>query len=107
MITCAKESLPFQTQDALFSAFILQLIRFVAPALISDEGRRPNAQVVFDRMVARGSILAPLRFKEPHQLEETLASFVPGAQTGDVIDSGHEVGEILGDGDHTLDIAMD
>ncbi|KAH8199631.1 hypothetical protein TruAng_006224 [Truncatella angustata] len=66
--------LPFQIEDAFSSAFILHLIRFIDSTLISDDAWSENANIAFDRMISKGSMVAPLRLQELRQLERTLSS---------------------------------
>ncbi|EEY17191.1 conserved hypothetical protein [Verticillium alfalfae VaMs.102] len=61
--------LPFQLEDAFSSAFILYLIRAITPALIQDNNWTENIRSVLDKMISKGSIVAPLRKLELSQLE--------------------------------------
>ncbi|KAH6692311.1 fungal-specific transcription factor [Plectosphaerella plurivora] len=77
--------LPFQLEDAFSSAFILYLVRTVSPALIQDDGWSDNVRSIMDKMISKGSIVAPLRKLELAQLEHIMGVFTP---LGD--DGGHD-----------------
>ncbi|KAI1877732.1 hypothetical protein JX265_003740 [Neoarthrinium moseri] len=68
--------LPFQIEDAFSSAFILHLIHFIMPSLLpeSDNYWRSDARYTFEKMVSKGSVVAPMRLQELEQLERTLSS---------------------------------
>ncbi|KAH8879811.1 fungal-specific transcription factor domain-containing protein [Thozetella sp. PMI_491] len=72
--------LPFQLEDAFSSAFILSLIRVIIPSLLPDDTWRENIHCILDKMISKGSIVAPLRKRELMQLEDTMTSITPGPQ---------------------------
>ncbi|KAF7563413.1 hypothetical protein G7046_g724 [Stylonectria norvegica] len=69
--------LPFQLEDAFSSAFILSLIHAISPSLVQDDSWRNNVTTVLDRMIAQGSLVAPLRKLELNQLESITDSLTP------------------------------
>ncbi|KAJ5770190.1 uncharacterized protein N7511_002241 [Penicillium nucicola] len=69
--------LPFQIEDASSSAFVLYLIRAIAPSLISNDSWCENLECVLDKLIAKGNIAAPLRKLELRQLEQILAPLTP------------------------------
>ncbi|OJJ36607.1 hypothetical protein ASPWEDRAFT_108361 [Aspergillus wentii DTO 134E9] len=71
--------LPFQLEDAFSSAFLLHLIRVVAPSLLQDDSWCDNIQSILNTMISKGSLVAPLRKAELSQLEHIMAPLTPGA----------------------------
>lgn len=73
----AEAFLPFQSEDASSSAFILYLIRTINPALLTDEKWLEDVHYVIDKMISKGSVAAPLRKWELSQLEDALVALSP------------------------------
>ncbi|KAF5645376.1 heterokaryon incompatibility protein het-6 [Fusarium sp. NRRL 25303] len=71
--------LPFQIEYASSSAFLLHLIPIICPSLLSDDSWRDDARYVFDTLIAKGSLIAPLRKVELEQLEQKLAALTPAS----------------------------
>ncbi|RGP66921.1 transcription factor [Fusarium sporotrichioides] len=71
--------LPFQIEYASSSAFLLHLIPVICPSLLSDDSWRDDARYVFDTLIAKGSLIAPLRKVELEQLEQKLSSLTPAS----------------------------
>ncbi|KAM5517935.1 C6 transcription factor, partial [Fusarium oxysporum f. sp. phaseoli] len=71
--------LPFQIEYASSSAFLLHLIPIICPSLLSDESWRDDARYVFDTLIAKGSLIAPLRKVELEQLEQKLSALTPAS----------------------------
>ncbi|CDM31333.1 transcriptional regulator family: Fungal Specific TF [Penicillium roqueforti] len=69
--------LPFQIEDASSSAFVLYLIRAIAPSVISNDTWCDNLALVLDKLIAKGNLAAPLRRLELKQLEQILAPLTP------------------------------
>ncbi|CAJ0548658.1 Ff.00g022710.m01.CDS01 [Fusarium sp. VM40] len=69
--------LPFQIEYASSSAFLLHLIPIICPSLLSDDSWRDDARYVFDTLIAKGSLIAPLRKVELEQLEQKLSALTP------------------------------
>ncbi|KAJ6164769.1 Transcription factor [Penicillium chermesinum] len=69
--------LPFQIEDASSSAFVLYLIRAIAPSLIPNSTWCDNLECVLDKLIAKGNLAAPLRRRELKQLEQILAPLTP------------------------------
>jgi hypothetical protein len=69
--------LPFQIEYASSSAFLLHLIPIICPSLLSDSSWRDDARFVFDTLIAKGSLIAPLRKVELEQLEQKLSALTP------------------------------
>ncbi|PKX93532.1 fungal specific transcription factor domain-containing protein [Aspergillus novofumigatus IBT 16806] len=69
--------LPFQLEDAFSSAFLLHLIRVVAPSLLHDDSWFGDIQCILDKMISKGSSVAPLRKLELTQLEQLLTPLTP------------------------------
>lgn len=69
--------LPFQLEDAFSSAFILHLVRTVSPSLLQDDSWSDNVASIMDKMISKGSIVAPLRKVELAQLEHIMGVFSP------------------------------
>ncbi|KAF5659020.1 heterokaryon incompatibility het-6 [Fusarium heterosporum] len=74
--------LPFQIEYASSSAFLLHLIPIIYPSLLSDDSWRDDARYVFDTLIAKGSLIAPLRKVELEQLEQKLSALTP---TSDIV----------------------
>jgi proline utilization trans-activator len=71
--------LPFQIEYASSSAFLLHLIPIICPSLLSDDSWRDDARHVFDTLIAKGSLIAPLRKVELEQLEQKLSALTPAS----------------------------
>ncbi|KAJ5956284.1 transcriptional regulator family: Fungal Specific TF [Penicillium viridicatum] len=69
--------LPFQVEDASSSAFVLYLIRAIAPSVISNDTWCDNLTLVLDKLISKGNLAAPLRRLELRQLEQILAPLTP------------------------------
>lgn len=69
--------LPFQIEDASSSAFVLYLIRAIAPSLIHSDTWCDHLKCVLDKLIAKGNLAAPLRKQELKQLEQILAPLTP------------------------------
>ncbi|CAG7952694.1 unnamed protein product [Penicillium olsonii] len=69
--------LPFQIEDASSSAFVLYLIRAIAPSVISNDSWCENLECVLDKLISKGNLAAPLRRLELRQLEHVLAPLTP------------------------------
>lgn len=69
--------LPFQIEDASSSAFVLYLIRAIAPSLIQRDTWCDHLNCVLDKLIAKGNPAAPLRRQELRQLEQILAPLTP------------------------------
>ncbi|OAQ76810.1 fungal specific transcription factor [Purpureocillium lilacinum] len=69
--------LPFQLEAAFSSAFVLYLLRVISPSLLQDDAWCNNIQHVLDKMIADGSLVAPLRKVELSQLEHVMAALTP------------------------------
>lgn len=74
--------LPFQLEDAYSSSFVLYLVRTICPFLVPDDNWEENMESVLDKMVSKGSIVAPVRKMELAQLERFMAAFTPPAPAG-------------------------
>ncbi|TKW48324.1 hypothetical protein CTA1_10153 [Colletotrichum tanaceti] len=72
--------LPFQLEDAFSSAFLLYLMRVISPSLLQDDAWCDNIKCVLDRMVAKGSLVAPLRRLELSQLEHIMSALTPAGE---------------------------
>lgn len=79
--------LPFQLEDAYSSAFVLYLVRTICPFLVPDDNWEENMQSVLDKMISKGSIVAPVRKMELVQLERFMNAFTPPAPAGS--NAGH------------------
>ena len=78
MLTFSVDAfLPFQIEDASSSAFVLYLIRAIAPSLIPNSSWHDNLECVLDKLISKGSVAAPLRRRELSQLEQILAPLTP------------------------------
>ncbi|KAF4442228.1 transcription factor [Fusarium austroafricanum] len=71
--------LPFQIEYASSSTFLLHLIPIICPTLLSDDSWRDDARYVFDTLIAKGSLIAPLRKVELEQLEQKLSALTPAS----------------------------
>ncbi|TDZ32465.1 Proline utilization trans-activator [Colletotrichum spinosum] len=69
--------LPFQLEDAFSSAFLLYLVRVISPSLLQDDTWVDNIKCVLDKMISKGSLVAPLRKLELSQLEHIMTAFTP------------------------------
>ncbi|KAF7597621.1 hypothetical protein BBP40_000099 [Aspergillus hancockii] len=69
--------LPFQIEDASSSAFVLYLIRSIAPSLIPNETWSDDLDCVLDKLISKGNVAAPLRRLELKQLDLMLAPLTP------------------------------
>ncbi|KAF3385347.1 Proline utilization trans-activator [Penicillium rolfsii] len=69
--------LPFQIEDASSSAFVLYLIRAIAPSLIQRDTWCDHLNCVLEKLIAKGNPAAPLRRRELRQLEQILAPLTP------------------------------
>lgn len=69
--------LPFQIEDASSSAFVLYLIRAIAPSLIQRDTWCDHLNCVLEKLIAKGNPAAPLRRQELRQLEQILAPLTP------------------------------
>ncbi|KAK1479597.1 fungal specific transcription factor domain-containing protein [Colletotrichum cuscutae] len=69
--------LPFQLEDAFSSAFLLYLIRVISPSLLHDDSWCENIKCVLDKMISKGSLVAPLRKLELSQLEHIMSALTP------------------------------
>ncbi|GKT82401.1 fungal specific transcription factor [Colletotrichum tofieldiae] len=72
--------LPFQLEDAFSSAFLLYLIRVISPSLLHDDSWCENVTCVLDRMISKGSLVAPLRKLELSQLEHIMLALTPAGE---------------------------
>jgi proline utilization trans-activator len=57
----------------------LHLIPIICPSLLSDNSWRDDARYVFDTLIAKGSLIAPLRKVELAQLEQKLSALTPAS----------------------------
>lgn len=73
--------LPFQIEDASSSAFVLYLLRAIAPSLIHSNNWCDNLNSVLDKLISKGNLAAPLRKQELKQLEQILAPLTPNLST--------------------------
>lgn len=72
--------LPFQLEDAYSSAFVLYLVRTISPTLVPDDNWEENIQSVLEKMISKGSVVAPMRRMELSQLEHFMAAFSSAQQ---------------------------
>ncbi|KAK2038465.1 fungal-specific transcription factor domain-containing protein [Colletotrichum somersetense] len=72
--------LPFQLEDAFSSAFLLHLVRVISPSLIQDDTWCENITSVLDKMISKGSLVAPLRKLELSRLEHIMSALTPPAE---------------------------
>ncbi|KAF5020472.1 hypothetical protein F66182_7511 [Fusarium sp. NRRL 66182] len=88
--------LPFQIEYASSSAFLLHLVPVICPSLLSDHSWRDDVTYVFDILIAKGSLIAPLRKVELEQLEQKLSALTPASNivtpelAADIGDDGKE-----------------
>lgn len=66
------------------SGFLLHLITVICPHLIQDPTWRDDMGYILDTMMAKGSLVAPLRKVELGQLEQKLSAFTPVAGPPDL-----------------------
>ncbi|KAJ5828297.1 transcriptional regulator family: Fungal Specific TF [Penicillium rubens] len=89
--------LPFQIEDASSSAFVLYLIRAIAPSVISNDAWCDNLTLVLDKLISKGNLAAPLRRLELRQLEQILAPLTPKLANHNLpqvnLDEGNEIHE--------------
>ena len=71
--------LPFQLEDAFSSAFVLQLIRTIAPWLLPDDSWRNDIECILDRMISKGNVVAPMRKVELNQLAQIMTPLTADA----------------------------
>jgi hypothetical protein len=76
LIPISEAFLPFQLEDAFSSAFLLHVIRVVAPSLLQVSWCE-DIQCILDKMISKGSSVAPLRKLELTQLEQLLTPLTP------------------------------
>ena len=69
--------LPFQLDDVFSSAFLLHLIEYIIPSFIADDSWKKNTETVLDRMITRGSVVAPLRKLELDRLQTMTMQLTP------------------------------
>ncbi|CAG7949011.1 unnamed protein product [Penicillium salamii] len=86
--------LPFQIEDASSSAFVLYLIRAIAPSVISNDSWCENLECVLDKLISKGNLAAPLRRLELRHLEHVLAPLTPKLSYRPPPASSHEGNEI-------------
>ncbi|OLN96028.1 hypothetical protein CCHL11_03248 [Colletotrichum chlorophyti] len=58
-------------------AFLLYLVRVISPSLLQDDTWCDNIKCVLDKMISKGSLVAPLRKLELSQLEHIMTAFTP------------------------------
>ncbi|KAJ5783102.1 transcriptional regulator family: Fungal Specific TF [Penicillium paradoxum] len=96
--------LPFQIEDASSSAFVLYLIRSIAPSLVSNDTWCESLECVLDKLIAKGNLAGPLRRLELKQLEQILAPLTPKLSTHHLppvnLDGGNEISEEAYSFDH-------
>ncbi|KAM0270802.1 hypothetical protein ACHAPA_003284 [Fusarium lateritium] len=95
--------LPFQIEYASSSAFLLHLIPIICPSLLSDDSWREDARYVFDTLISKGSLIAPLRKVELEQLEHKLSALTP---TSNVI-TPQPSNEVIGERDDNQERGID
>ncbi|KAL2833299.1 fungal-specific transcription factor domain-containing protein [Aspergillus cavernicola] len=64
--------LPFQIEDAFASAFLLHIIRVIAPSLAPEDHWLANADSVLDCLINKGNLSAPLRRAELDSLKRVM-----------------------------------
>lgn len=71
----------------------MHLIPIICPSLLQDSSWRDDARHVFDTLIAKGSLIAPLRKVELEQLEQKLSALTPATNivTPDVPAQAEEV----------------
>ncbi|KAE8394927.1 hypothetical protein BDV23DRAFT_169294 [Aspergillus alliaceus] len=89
--------LPFQVEHAFSSAFVLYLIRAIAPSLMKNESWCDNLDCILEKLIIKGNIAAPLRKLELKHLDVMLAPLTPKSEshgippiTADVIQDSHD-----------------
>ncbi|KAF5863824.1 hypothetical protein ETB97_009287 [Aspergillus alliaceus] len=89
--------LPFQVEHAFSSAFVLYLIRAIAPSLMKNESWCDNLDCILEKLIIKGNIAAPLRKLELKHLDVMLAPLTPKSEsheippiTADVIQDNHD-----------------
>jgi hypothetical protein len=80
LTSCLDSFLPFQLDAAYSSAFILHLIKLISPSLLQDQSWPHDIEYIFDRMIASGSVVAPVRKLELQQLENAMAALIPSTE---------------------------
>ncbi|KPM39399.1 hypothetical protein AK830_g7152 [Neonectria ditissima] len=78
--------LPFQVEYASSSAFLLHLITVICPSLLHENPWRDDIGYILDTLIAKGSLVAPLRKVELSQLEQKLSAFTPASE---ILDFSH------------------
>lgn len=73
--------LPFQIEDAFASAFLLYIIRVIAPSLVPDDHWGGNADFVLETLVVKGNLTAPLRRAELDHLKRVMGPFITELET--------------------------
>ncbi|KAB8256879.1 fungal-specific transcription factor domain-containing protein [Aspergillus pseudonomiae] len=73
--------LPFQVEHASSSAFVLYLIRSIAPSLIANESWCDNLDCVIEKLISKGNPAAPLRKLELKHLDLMLTPLTPRSAT--------------------------
>ncbi|KAL2809371.1 hypothetical protein BJX63DRAFT_435240 [Aspergillus granulosus] len=71
--------LPFQIEDAFASAFLLYIIRVIAPTLTPEDHWIENTDFVMERLVAKGNLAAPLRRAELDHLKRVIEPLMIGS----------------------------
>lgn len=71
--------LPFQLEDAFSSAFVLQLLRAIAPWLLPDDTWSHDVECILNRMISKGNVVAPMRKVELNQLAQIMTPLTSGA----------------------------
>ncbi|KAE8143244.1 hypothetical protein BDV38DRAFT_267233 [Aspergillus pseudotamarii] len=69
--------LPFQVEHASSSAFVLYLIRSIAPSLIANESWCDNLDCVIEKLITKGNLAAPFRKLELKHLDLMLTPLTP------------------------------
>ncbi|OGM39385.1 hypothetical protein ABOM_011804 [Aspergillus bombycis] len=77
--------LPFQVEHASSSAFVLYLIRSIAPSLIANESWCDNLDCVIEKLISKGNLAAPLRKLELRHLDLMLTPLTPRSATHTVL----------------------
>ena len=82
LISIAPDAfLPFQVEHASSSAFVLYLIRSIAPSLIANESWCDNLDCVIEKLISKGNPAAPLRKLELKHLDLMLTPLTPRSAT--------------------------
>lgn len=76
--------LPFQVEHAFSSAFVLYLIRAIAPSLMKNESWRDNLDCILEKLIFKGNIAAPLRKLELKHLDVMLAPLTPKSESHEI-----------------------